>query len=63
MPTSSKSIFTSKMFWTNVVALIGMIVQGLTGNELLVGVEVQAAVLSIVNILLRTVTKEPVTWQ
>lgn len=57
----SKSIFASKTFWTNAVALVAMIAQGVTGKEVM-NLEVQAAILSFVNILLRFVTKDPVTW-
>jgi len=57
-----KSIFTSKTFWVNLLALIGIVIQGLTGSEVLVNLETQAIILSVINILLRTVTKDPVTW-
>jgi len=56
-----KSVFTSKTFWTNLIALAAMIIQGLTGKEL-VSLEVQGTLLAIVNIVLRTITKQPVTW-
>lgn len=56
-----KSIFTSKTFWTNVLAVIAMSVQGITGKELIT-LEIQGTILAVVNIVLRMVTKEPVTW-
>ena len=56
-----KSIWTSKTFWVNVVAMVGMIIQGITGKELL-NLEIQAGILSGVNILLRLITKSPITW-
>lgn len=59
---NSKSIFSSKTFWVNVIAVIGMIVQGATGSTFLIGVENQATILALVNIVLRTVTKQPVNW-
>lgn len=62
MPEGKKSIFTSKIFWTNVIALVAMTVQGVTGNEFLVSVEVQASILAVINVILRTVTKDAVTW-
>ena len=62
MPDGRKSIFTSKTFWTNIVALVGMIVQGATGSQLLAPIETQASILAIINVILRTVTKDPVSW-
>ena len=58
-----KSIFTSKTFWVNIVALGAMIFQGVTGNEAPVATEVQATILAFVNVLLRSITKDPVTWK
>tara|TARA_Y100000310_G_C20542848_1_gene744170 strand:+ start:439 stop:621 length:183 start_codon:yes stop_codon:yes gene_type:complete len=57
-----KSIFTSKTFWTNLVALVAMVIQGLTGKQFL-SLEIQGTILAVVNILLRTITKAPVNWQ
>lgn len=59
-----KSIFTSKTFWTNLLAMAVIIAQGLTGStpEWLT-IEAQATILSVINIILRTVTKEEVTWK
>lgn len=56
-----KSVFTSKTFWVNAIALIAMIVQGITGNEVIT-LEVQGTALAVINIILRTITKDPVTW-
>lgn len=56
-----KSIFTSKTFWVNILAIVGIVVQGITGKEVF-NIEFQAAILGIINIILRTITKEPVTW-
>lgn len=58
---NSKSIFTSKTFWTNVIAVVAMVLQGLTGKEI-IPVEYQATLLAVINIILRTVTKQPVNW-
>ena len=57
-----KSIFTSKTFWVNVVGLVAMVVQGITGKEILT-LEIQGTIMAVLNILLRTVTKDPVNWQ
>lgn len=56
-----KSIFISKTFWVNGVALVAIIVQGATGKEI-ISLEMQTAILAFINILLRTITKEAVTW-
>ncbi len=57
----SKSIFVSKTFWVNALALVGMIIQGATGKEFL-SLEVQASILAGINIILRFVTKQSVSW-
>lgn len=58
-----KSIFASKSFWVNLIALAGMLLQAFTGSEVLVNVETQATILAVINIVLRTITKEAVTWK
>lgn len=63
MPEGSKSIFTSKTFWANIVGLVAMILQGTTGSEILVPIETQGVLLTMINILLRSITKDSVTWQ
>ena len=61
-----KSLFVSKTFWANAVATVAFLLS-ITGHGLPVDIatpEAQAQVvgliMSIVNIVLRTVTKEPV---
>lgn len=55
-----KKWYTSKTLWANALALIGMVVQGATGSEVF-NVEAQAGILAFINVILRLVTKEPVT--
>ena len=57
----AKSIFVSKTFWVNLIAVGAMTVQGLTGKEF-IGAELQLTLLGIINIVLRTVTKSAVSW-
>lgn len=57
----SKSIFVSKTFWVNVIAMAAMVAQGLTGKEL-IPIEMQGTILGAVNVILRFITKQPVTW-
>jgi len=53
--------YASKTLWTNSLVLVAMIVQGVTGREV-ISLEIQAMLLSVVNIILRFVTKSPVVW-
>lgn len=59
----SKSIFTSKTFWVNVVAF-GAAVAGAFGIDLGLDAETQTAIvggaMAVANIVLRLVTKESV---
>jgi Ca2+-binding EF-hand superfamily protein len=55
-----KSIYKSKTFWVNVVALIALGVQQKYGYVVDESMQVQA--LAVINVLLRTITSEPVTW-
>jgi hypothetical protein len=56
-----KSPLLSKTLWLNVIAVIAMVVQGQTG--FVIDLDAQMAILGVVNILLRLVTKEPVVWK
>ena len=53
--------YLSKTLWVNAIALVAMIVQGITGN-VVVSMELQATILGVVNMVLRLVTKKPVSW-
>jgi len=57
-----KSIFKSRTFWVNVIAIVGIVANELWGIDL--DGETQAAfvvtVLAIVNIALRGITSQPV---
>lgn len=55
-----KSIFTSKTFWVNILALIAFAVQSKWG--FIMDEALQAQILMVINIILRAVTKEPVQW-
>ena len=57
-----KSVFTSKTFWVNIIAIGAMVAQGVSGRDL-VPLEIQGSILGVINVILRTITKEPVTWQ
>lgn len=56
----SKKWYESKVIWTNALALIGDAVLRFTGHALPAGYEVAA--LSVINIILRKITKHEVVW-
>lgn len=55
----TKKITNSKTVIVNIVALIVIIVQSQTGS--VVSIETQAAFVTVINIALRLITKEPIT--
>ncbi|AJF07778.1 hypothetical protein [Geoalkalibacter subterraneus] len=57
---TGKKIYLSKTFWTNVVALLAMVLQSFTG--FVIDPETQVSLLAAINVALRLMTKEPVTW-
>ncbi|MDI6755339.1 MAG: hypothetical protein QME78_13210 [Thermodesulfobacteriota bacterium] len=57
----AKSIFKSKIFWANFIAIALIIIQALTGiSPAEIGPERQGVILAVVNIIFRFVTKVPV---
>lgn len=57
----NKKWYLSKTIYVNAIALVGITVQTITGKEIL-SPELQVLALSVVNLILRTVTKENITW-
>jgi uncharacterized membrane protein len=55
----TKTWYTSKTLWVNAIALIALIVQGMTG--FVIDIEAQAGLLVVINMILRVITKEGVT--
>lgn len=53
--------YASKTLWANAIAIVAMIVQGITGH-VLISLELQATILGVVNMILRLVTKQPISW-
>ena len=53
--------YASKTLWVNAIALIAMIIQGVTG-KIVISLELQASILAGVNMLLRFITKKPIVW-
>ena len=56
-----KKFWKSRTFWVNLLAGIGLVLQGALGYEAF-PLEAQATVLAVANLILRMVTREPVTW-
>lgn len=55
-----KQWYLSKTIWVNALALAGLITQTQTG--FVFSPEMQALALSVVNMLLRVITKEEIIW-
>ena len=53
-----KPFWRSKTFWVNLIAVIGMMAQ--TQYGFVITPEEQAAILGVINLILRAVTKEPI---
>jgi hypothetical protein len=58
----TKSILKSKIFWANLIAIVLIIIQAVAGiSPAEIGPEYQGVILGVVNIILRFVTKGPVS--
>ncbi len=55
---TGKKFWQSKTFWVNAVSIVGIVVQSQTG--FVVPVELQAALLGVINAGLRLITSEPI---
>ncbi|NBP16769.1 hypothetical protein EBU95_20680 [bacterium] len=58
--TVGKKFYESKTFWTNIIAATALIAQIKFG--FIFDAEVQALMLTGINLVLRKITKDPVTW-
>jgi len=52
----TKSWYTSKTLWVNIIAALAIAVQAMTGTEI-IDAEAQVGLLAVVNVILRAVTK------
>ncbi len=59
--TISKTLFTSKTFWVNLVAIAAIVSQYVVGFEVF-PMEAQAGILALVNAVLRLATRKPIVW-
>lgn len=55
-----KAFYLSKTFWLNVLAIVALILQSYTGFVL--SAEAQVAILGLINIVLRAITSQPLSW-
>ena len=56
-----KSIFLSKTFWVNLLAIVFMVINYFYPLVVL-SPELQAIILGVINIILRLVTGQPIDW-
>ena len=56
----TKKWYHSKCLWINTVAIIAIIIQGVTGKEL-INAEIQAGILGLINLILRLITKQGIS--
>jgi len=56
-----KTFLKSKTFWVNVLAFVAFILQGVLGKEAFPP-ELQASILAVINVVLRFITGEPISW-
>jgi hypothetical protein len=56
-----KKWYESKTLWVNFIALIAVVVQGITGKEYL-NLESQGVILTLINMILRFITKHEINW-
>lgn len=55
-----KQFYESKTLWVNAIALVAILVQGFTG--FIIDPEAQAAILVVINLILRAVTGDEVLF-
>lgn len=58
---TNKKWYLSKIVWVNAIAFVGVMAQAITDKTILTP-ELQIMALSVVNLVLRTVTKENIIW-
>ena len=57
----NKKWYLSKIVWVNAIAFVGVVIQSAT-NKTILTPELQVMVLSVINLFLRSVTKENIIW-
>ena len=57
----NKKWYLSKTLWINVLSIVGILIQTKLGNPI-IAPELEVTLLSVINIIIRTVTKSNITW-
>lgn len=60
---TKKMWYESKVLWINIISLMAIVFQIVTNNELVIDAETQALLLGVVNMVLRVVTKDEITFK
>lgn len=55
-----KSWYLSRTLWVNAIAFIALLIQSF-GTGFVIGAEEQVGILAVINILLRLITKQPIS--
>ncbi|MFT5873876.1 hypothetical protein [Clostridium sp.] len=58
---ASKKWYLSKTIYVNAIMLVGAAAQQIAGKDIITP-ELQVVILSVVNLILRSVTKENIMW-
>lgn len=59
---NQKDFWKSKTFWVNMIAMVAFIIQLLWIKDFVIPVEIQGAILAVINFILRWATKEEIIW-
>lgn len=59
---NQKDFWKSKTFWVNLIAIIVFVIQMLWIKDFVIPVEIQGAILAVINFVLRWITKEEIVW-
>jgi len=57
---AGKPFYKAKTFWANIIAIAGILAQSHYG--FIISPELQTLALSVMNLVLRAVTKDPIIW-
>jgi maltodextrin utilization protein YvdJ len=57
----SKKWYLSKTIYINAIMLTGAVAQQISGKDIITP-ELQVVILSVINLILRSITKENITW-
>lgn len=59
---NQKDFWKSKTFWVNMIAMVAFIIQLLWIKDFVMPVEIQGAILAVINFILRWATNEEIVW-